>query len=201
MRAAFAVAIRARVRDHLAGAAAGRAAALNDEEALLRAHLAHSAAGRAGAGAAVERVAAAPTAFLARSHRLDCDGLFDARESFLEAELEVVAEVGAARGILLRARVHELAEDGREYVGKAVEAGIAERVLAAAVLEGSSTEAVVSGALLRVLEHIIGLIDRLEVRFLVGAAVVTVGVMLLGQATIGSLDGGVACAPRNAEDT
>ena len=60
--------------------------------------------------------------------RLDRDRLLDAGERLFEAQLEIVAEVGAARGILLRARVHELAEDGRENVGKAVEPGLGERV-------------------------------------------------------------------------
>src|SRR5689334_8056554 len=47
-RPAFAMAIRAGVGDHFAGAAAGRAAAFDDEEALLRAHLSHATAGLTG---------------------------------------------------------------------------------------------------------------------------------------------------------
>ena len=77
-------------------------------------------------------------------------------------QLEIVAKVGAARGILARAaRVHELAEDRRENVGEAVEAALRERIVpAAAILERGLAEAVVGGALLRVLEHVIGLADR-----------------------------------------
>src|SRR4051812_35407245 len=110
------MAVRAGVGDDLARAPAGRAAALDHEEALLRADLAHAAAGLAGAGAAIERVAAASGAFLAGRHRLDRDRFFDAGKSFLEAQLEVVAKVSATRCVLLRARVHELAEDSRKDV-------------------------------------------------------------------------------------
>src|SRR5690349_17047771 len=52
-RAAFAIAIGARVGDDLAASTAGRATALDDEETLLRADLAHAAAGVAGARAIV----------------------------------------------------------------------------------------------------------------------------------------------------
>ena len=73
--------------------------------------------------------AAAAVAALALAHRLDGDRLLDARERLLEAQLKIVAKVGAARRILLRARVHELAENGRENVGEAVEAGFGERIV------------------------------------------------------------------------
>src|SRR5689334_16862554 len=116
------MAVAARISDHLARPAAGGAAALDHEEALLRADLPHSAAGLAHARALIRAGAAAAAAALARSHRLDGDCFLDSRERLLEAQFEVVAKIGPARGILLRARVHELAEDARKNVGEAVEA-------------------------------------------------------------------------------
>ena len=172
-------------------AAAGRTAALDDEEALLGADLAGAAAGRAGARAIGGRLAAAPVALLASGERLDGERRFPARERVLEAQLQIVAKVGAARGVGAAAapRVHELAEDRREDVGEALEAAGAERVLAAAaVLERGLAEAVVGGALLRVAKHVIGLADRLELGFLLGAAVVAVGMAFLRQPPIGALD-------------
>src|SRR5215213_4209999 len=105
----------------------------------------------------------------------DGDSLLDAGKGFLEAELEVVAQVGSARRVLARAaRIHELAEDGREDVGKTVEAAASKRVVAAAVLERGLAEAVIGRALLRVLEHVIGFVDGLETRLGILAAVLTV---------------------------
>src|SRR5207253_1283013 len=81
-RAAFALAIGARVADHFTRAAACRAAALDHEKALLRPDLAHSAAGRAGAAAIVRAGAAAPVAHLAAGLGFDGDRLLDAGEGF-----------------------------------------------------------------------------------------------------------------------
>src|SRR5205823_1910511 len=156
-----ALAIHARIGDHFAGAAAGRAAALDDEETLLRADLARAAAGLAALGAIIVLGTAAAMALLASGHRLHRDRLLYADESFLEAQLEIIAQVGAARGILLRAWIHELAENGREDVRKAVETSFGERIAAApAVLERCLAEPVVSGTLLRILEDVIGFVDR-----------------------------------------
>ncbi len=111
-------------------------------------------------------------------------------ECLLERQLEVVAQVGAARRVrAARTRVHEIAEDRREDVGEAVEPALSERVLGAAVLERGLAEPVVRRAFLRILEHVIGFVDRLEARLLVAAAVVPVGVMFLGQPAVGGLDG------------
>jgi len=92
----------------------------------------------------------------------------------------VAIDPGVFRGVLpLPARVHELAENRRENVGKAFEPGAAAKGIAA-ILECRLAEAVIGGALLRVLEAFIGLADRLEARFLVGAAAVAVGMAFLG---------------------
>src|SRR3954452_12797840 len=97
------MAVGARIGDHLARTAAGRAAALDDEEALLGANLAHSATGLAGAGASVGAGTAAGVALLAGCERLDADGLLDTGESFLEVQLQIVAKIGAPSRVLTRA--------------------------------------------------------------------------------------------------
>ena len=63
---------------------------------------------------------------------------------------------------------------------------------AAAVLERGMAEAIVSRALLRVLEDIIGRTNRLEMRLLLGTAVVLVRMAFLGEPAIGGLDGRLA---------
>ena len=89
-RAAFAGAGLARIGDGFAAAAAGRAAALDDEETLLGADLAGAAAGPAGLRLAAPAGAAAG-ARLAFRQRLDGDGGVRDCEGFLERQLEVVS--------------------------------------------------------------------------------------------------------------
>ncbi len=149
----FAVAVRARVGDHLAAATTVRATALDDEKALLRADFAHPSASRAGTRTIVGLGAAAACALLAARERFDGDALFRTGECLFQRQLEIVAQIGAAGGVLARAaRVHEFAENGRENVGETGEAGLAERIAVAAILERGFAEAVVRGPLLRVLE-------------------------------------------------
>src|SRR5215218_3101036 len=191
--------VHAWVGDHLAAAAAGGAAALDNEEALLCTDFPHAAAGVAGAGAVVVAGAAAAVADFALRVRVDGDGSLDTGERFLERELKIVAQVRAARGVLASAaRVHELAEDGREDVGKAVEPCFAEGV-AAAVLERRPAETVVGCPLLRVLQDVIGFVDLLEAIRLLGATVVPVRMTLLGELTVRRLDCSLVRAARNAQ--
>src|SRR6476469_319096 len=70
-RPALAVAVRTGIGDGLAPAAAGRAATLDQEEALLSADFTRAAAGLAAVGAAVETGTAAAVANVARSERFD----------------------------------------------------------------------------------------------------------------------------------
>src|SRR6185295_16729597 len=85
----------ARLRDDLAGAAALRAGARHREEALLKADLALAFALRTGARRRSRRRAGAvarPAIFLARN----LDRRLGAARRLLEADLEVVAQVGSA---------------------------------------------------------------------------------------------------------
>src|SRR5690606_2780877 len=108
--AALAVALRAGLLDHLAGAGAALAGPLDGEEALGRAHLAVAAAGRAGGRlrALLAAGAGAGAALLGARH---ADRRLLALEGLLEADLHVVAEVAAAGARLVPApSAHELAE-------------------------------------------------------------------------------------------
>ena len=112
-----------------------------------------------------------------------------AGEGVFEADLEIVAKVRAAQGVgaavgLLA--VHELAEDILENVGEGAEI-LGARPARAAVAEGGVAEAVVGGALLRVLQAIIGLVDRLEPRLAVLAAGIAVGMAFHREPAIGGL--------------
>ena len=72
--------------------------------------------------AAVWPLRSGRVAALAAGQRLDGDRLFHAGERLFQRHLEVIAQVRTARGAgALRARIHELAEDRRENVGKAFE--------------------------------------------------------------------------------
>jgi len=66
-------------------------------------------------------------------------------------------------------------------------------------LEGGVAETVIGRSLLRILQDVIGLIQGLEVRFLVGAAAMTIGMAVHGQLAIGRLDRLIVSAPLDAE--
>ena len=188
-RPALAAAGLARRLDDPARALAGGAGSLDREEALLRAHPSAAVAGRAGdrlrAG-----LGAAAFALVAGDQGLHADGRLLAAERVLERDLEVVAQIAAAArpALAAPAAAHEFAEHLVEDVGKA--AGKAEIAGAApaALLEGGMAETVVGGALLIVLQDVIGLADFLE--FLLGVLVprVAVRVMLHSKLAISRLE-------------
>ena len=107
-----------------------------------------------------------------------CGGL--ARIGLLQQDLHVVAQVAAALAAAGRAALppaHHLAENVFENVGEAAGAEAALATAHAALLEGRVTEAVIGGALLRVLQRLVGLADFLEL--LLGAGVVRVAVRMV----------------------
>src|SRR3569623_101897 len=92
----------------------------------------------------------------------------------------------APRGALTAlAPAHELAEHAFENVGKAAEILAAP---AAALLERGMPEPIVRGALLRILEAVIGSVDRLELGLVFLAAPVHVGVIIHRELAVRRLD-------------
>ena len=184
---ALAAALAARAFDHLAAPAAVVARPFDDEEALLRADLAVAVAqvARARAGA---RLGAAALARLAGDRDLDLDLRALAVERLLEADLHVVAQVRPAARLLPPAAAESVAEDRLEDIAEVGEICALPAVEAAAVLERGMAEAIISGALLRVLEALIGRADRLELVLVVLAAAVAVGMVLHRQLAVGGLD-------------
>src|SRR5581483_9957234 len=107
----------------------------------------------------------------------DADRRLLAAKRLFEGDFEVVAQIAAAaRTALAAAPAAHRAEHLLEGVGKA-----------AALLEGGVPEAVIGGALLVVLQNVVGFVDVLE--FLLGGLVpgVAVGVVLHRQLAIGPL--------------
>src|SRR5690606_2340715 len=82
--------------DGFADAPAGGAGLLHLEEAAARDDLPHASAGRAGPHLGAAALRAAGGAGLAGNQSFDLQLLLDARGGLLEADLEVVAQIGAA---------------------------------------------------------------------------------------------------------
>jgi len=68
-----------------------------------------------------------------------------------------------------------------------------------ALLEGGVAETVVGGALLRVLQHLVGEVDLLEADFRLGVARIAVGVELHGELAESRLENLLVGAPFDAE--
>ena len=178
------------IADDLAGAAAGRAGALDGEEALGGAHLAVARAGGTGLGlwpASAPEPAQASQATMVGT-------LISAarpREGFFQADFQIVAQVLAAILALgAAAAAHHLAENILEHIAEAAE--IAERIAAAragrrahAAFEGGMAETVIGGALLIVLQDVIGFVDFLELDFGGVVAGILVGMKPHRQLAIG----------------
>ena len=201
---AGAAAVAAGVGDDLAAAVALRAGLLDREEALLHAHLAVAVAGRAGLGlgAGLGAAAVAGAAFLDGG---DADGLLGAARGFFQRDLEVVAQVGAAIDVRASAATaaraaKQVAEDVAEGVGKAALEALRAGACAHRRVDAGVAVAVVGGLLLRVGEHLVGLLGLLEFLFRVLAVRIAVRVVLHGQLAVGLLDLVVASVAIDAED-
>src|SRR5262249_54078902 len=151
---------RTRIVDHLAAALAAGAGALEREEALGVADSARAAAMRTGLrpGAGL---GARARASLARDRRGQphLGGL--AGECLVERDLHVVAQVGAALGSRAATAAATHAENALEQVGESGAEIGPEAGPAHALLEGGMAEAVIGGALVRVLQDLVGLVDLL----------------------------------------
>ena len=164
----------------------GMAGPLDGEEALLRAQPAAAMAGRAllrlGAGLRARAVAG-----LARHRARHAHRGFGAGIGLIERDLEVEAQVlpahvGTSAGPAAGAAEHlveDVAEHRTEIEALAVEA--ARAIGAGAALEGGCSVAIVGGALLRILQDVVGVIEFLELLFGVLVAGVAVGMVLHGE--------------------
>src|SRR6185437_6798757 len=158
---------RTGVLDHLAAALAARAGALQREEALGLPHTACAAAHRAGLRLGASLGAGARAGFAGDGDRnFDLRGL--ALECLFQGDFHVVAQISAALAAAPRALAGH-AEQVLENVGeRGGEAGAEARMAAthaAALLKGGMSEAVIGGALVAVLENLVGLVDFLELDF------------------------------------
>ncbi len=185
------------VLDDAPGPAAGGAGALDQEEALLRADLSRALAARAGLRAGGGgTLGPGALARLAGDRGGDADIGLRTGEGFLEADLDLGAQVGPAAGGAAARAAAPAAEAAEHFLEDVLE-GAAEGVAAAAaeaagtagaaLFEGGVAEAVIGGALLGVLQDVVGLVQLLELGLGVLVALVAVGVPLHGELAIGLL--------------
>ena len=185
--------------DDLAPAAACRAGLLKNHHAPPRRHLAGAVTRTAGRQAVAlrPRAAAAFAGFLGR----ETNRLVRAVIGLFEGHGQGVLEVGAAgrtRGT--SAATHEIAKDAVEDVAKAAEPASAGRAGLEPLLEGRVPHLVIGAAPFRVFQDLVGTVDILE--RLLGLAVsrIAVGVVLLGQASVRTLDGLCVGVALDAQD-
>ena len=182
--AAAAAAALAGLLDHPAAAAAGLAGALDGEEALAGAHAPGAAAGLAGDGLRA-LLAAAAMAGLAGHGAGNAHVRLLAAEGILQADGQVVAQIGAAGAALLSAVAAPAADEFAEHLvedvgkvgGRETEAGAAGTGAGHALLEGGMAEAVIGRALLLVLQDVVGFVQFLE--FLLGGFVARILVRVI----------------------
>src|SRR5262249_8044978 len=191
---------RTGIVDDLTAALAGRTGALEREETLGLADLAVAAAGRARLRLGA-RLGAAAGADLAgdRGRNAHLGGL--AVEGFPQGDFHVVAQIrtalATAAARAATAHAEEIVENVGEGRGKiGAEAGAAPHAL----LERRVAEAIIGGALVAVLEHLVGLVDLLEAVLAVLVTRVAVRVKLHGKLAKGALDVGVAGRALDSEN-
>src|SRR6185312_12662281 len=204
--AALAGADLARLVDDLAGTVAGRAGALDGEEALLGADAAAAVAGRAlvrlGTGFGARAVAG-----LARDRARHAHRGLGAAVGLLQRDLEIEAQVlaahvGASAGPRpAAAAIEHLLEDVAEHRAEVEALGIeaARPAGAVAALEGGGAVAVVGRALVGILQDVVGVIEFLELLLGVLIAIVAIRMMLHGELAKGLLDVVGARRPTDAQ--
>src|SRR5262245_15954713 len=190
--------VRARILDHLAAALAGRAGALEREESLGMADPPLTTTRRTGArpGAGLGTAARAG---LADDGRRDADLRGLAAKGLLEGDLHVVAQVcsALASGTAAAPAAHpeQIVEDVGKRGGK-----VGTEAAAAAMLEGRMAETIVGGALIAVLEHVVGLVDLLETMLAILVAWIAIRVVLHGELAERGLELGLGLPACHAQD-
>ena len=123
-----------------------------------------------------------------RDRNFDLGGL--ALEGFLQGDFHIVAQVRAtlaAATAALARHAEQVFENIREGGSKA---GAEARAAAAALLEGGMAEPVIGGALVAVLEDLVGLVDFLETDFAGGIARILVRMPFHRELAKGRLESG-----------
>ena len=152
----------------------------------------------------VDRLRAGAVARVAAAADIDGDLGGLAVEGLLQRDLHVVAQIGAAPRAgpaalaACRGAAHEFAEDILENIAERAEIG-RPSATAAAIAERGMTVAIISGALLRVLQAIIGFADRLELRLMLLAPAVLVRMVFHREPAIGGFDRAIVGVARAAE--
>ena len=198
----------ARIFDAAPGAAASWAGALHQEKPLLRPDLAIALAGAAGlhTGCRTTFRANTLTGFAGNAGG-EADSLLSAGESFFQRNLHLRAQIRTApRSRALTApAAAKAAEHFFENIFKAAAAKGATATKAAttarpALLKGGMTETVISGALFGILQHIVSLVQFLELGFGFCIALIAVRVPLHRKLAIGFLEVILARIARDAEN-
>ena len=191
--AARAAARLTRLGDGLAGAAAVRARARDGEEALLIAELPGAPALIARFGRCPRRGAGSATR-LARLFARDLNRRLGAGRGFLEADLEVVAQVGATlRPAATPASAEDVAKpervpESREDIGEVGEDRRVESLCAGTTIYASVSKAVVQTALLAIGEDGVRLGRFLEAFLGLAVVRIPVGMVLQRELSILALD-------------
>ena len=145
---------------------AAGAGPFDGEEALLGAHLAHAATGRAGLGLGAGLGSGAGTGFADDGCRqADLSGL--AAIGVFQRDFHVVAQVGAALtattgALTSAAHAEQIVENIREAGGEVAAKALTASAGSAALLERGMAVAVIGGALVAILQDLVGLVDFLE---------------------------------------
>ena len=188
------------------GAAAGRAGALDQEEALLRAHLAGALAG--GQVSAARALSSDPVPLQAsQTTRVGTRSVdLGAGEGLGQVDLDAPGGGRAGAGAACGAAARPPMKSPNIWSKMSPEAAAAEKskpphepAAAAALLERGVAEAVVGGALLVVLQDVVGLVDFLELGLGLLVARVAVGVILHRELAIRLLQVVRARIPRHAQ--
>ena len=186
--------IRAGLGNDLSAALAAMTGALNGKKPLLRAHFAVPLAGRASAGLGA-RLGTRTAATLAGGGAGQIDLALGAVKGFLQADINLGAQIIAAPGAALPATTAAAAEKlfkNIAYIAKAGESAAhaalpakAAHAAGAALFKSGMTELVISGARLLVFQHLIGF--RYVFEFLLGSGIarIDIGVVFFCQFAIG----------------
>ncbi len=179
--------LAARILDDLAAAVTVRTCLLHREKALTHLHLAGAVAGRAGLGTAAGVGTGAVTDFTVNQSR-HLDLLGDPAYRLFQRQLHGVTQVGAT-GRATTGTTTATAEDVTEYVTKHVgEVGTAAKATVAtatlARVDTGMAVLVVTGTQVGIGQDLVGFLDLFELLFGCGITLITIRVILHGQALV-----------------